>query len=80
MTITLRQLAEQARSASRQLANLSTERKNEVLLAFAKKIRENTEHILAANKKRLGVCGQIEDSGRAERQFYPTSQTERWKN
>ena len=53
MTITLRQLAEQARSASRQLANLSTERKNEVLLAFARKIRENTELILSANQKDL---------------------------
>ncbi|MGA1136312.1 MAG: aldehyde dehydrogenase family protein, partial [bacterium] len=68
MTITLRQLAEQARSASRQLANLSTERKNEVLLAFAKKIRENTELILAANKKdlesadRLKIQGELSDS------------------
>ena len=68
MTITLRQLAEQARSASRQLANLSTELKNEVLLAFAKKIRENTELILAANKKdldsadRLKIQGELSDS------------------
>ena len=68
MTITLRQLAEQARSASRQLANLSTERKNEVLLVFAKKIRENTELILAANKKdlesadRLKIQGELSDS------------------
>ncbi len=68
MTITLRQLAEQARSASRQLANLSTERKNEVLLAFAKKIRENTELILAANKKdlesadRLKIQGELSES------------------
>ena len=68
MTITLRQLAEQARIASRQLANLSTERKNEVLLAFAKKIRENTEPILSANKKdlesadRLRIQGELSDS------------------
>jgi glutamate-5-semialdehyde dehydrogenase len=63
MTITLRQLAEQARSASRQLANLSTERKNEVLLAFAKKIRENTEIILAANKKDLASADTLKSKG-----------------
>ena len=59
MTITLRQLAEQARSASRQLANLSTERKNEVLSAFARKIRENTELILSANQKDLGSADRL---------------------
>ncbi|MDG2196070.1 MAG: glutamate-5-semialdehyde dehydrogenase [SAR324 cluster bacterium] len=63
MTITLRQLAEQARSASRQLANLSTERKNEVLLAFAKKIRENTEPILSANKKDLESADRVRSHG-----------------
>ncbi len=63
MTITLRQLAEQARSASRQLANLSTERKNEVLLAFAKKIRENTELIIAANKKDLASADTLKSQG-----------------
>ena len=63
MTITLRQLAEQARIASRQLANLSTERKNEVLLAFAKKIRENTEPILSANKKDLESADRLRSQG-----------------
>ena len=63
MTITLRQLAEQARSASRQLANLSTERKNEVLLAFARKIRENTELILSANQKDLGSADRLRSQG-----------------
>ncbi|MDA0286766.1 MAG: glutamate-5-semialdehyde dehydrogenase [Proteobacteria bacterium] len=63
MTITLRQLAEQARSASRQLANLSTERKNVVLLAFAKGIRENTELILAANKKDLASADRLRSRG-----------------
>ena len=63
MTITLRQLAEQARSASRQLANLSTERKNVVLLAFAKGIRENTELILAANKKDLASADTLKSQG-----------------
>ena len=64
MTITLRQLAEQARSASRQLANLSTERKNEVLLAFARKIRENTELILSANQKDLGSADRLRSQGK----------------
>ena len=63
MTITLRQLAEQARSASRQLANLSTERKNEVLLAFARKIRENTELILSANQKDLESADRLKSQG-----------------
>ena len=63
MTITLRQLAEQARSASRQLANLSTERKNEVLLAFARKIRENTELILSANQKDLESADRLRSQG-----------------
>ena len=63
MTITLRQLAEQARSASRQLANLSTERKNEVLLAFARKIRENTELILSANQKDLESANKLKSQG-----------------
>ncbi len=63
MTITLRQLAEQARSASRQLANLSTERKNEVILAFARKIRENTELILSANQKDLGSADRLRRQG-----------------
>ena len=63
MTITLRQLAEQARSASRQLANLSTERKNEVLLAFARKIRENTELILSANQKDLESANRLKSQG-----------------
>lgn len=63
MTITLRQLAEQARSASRQLANLSTERKNEVLLAFARKIRENSELILSANQKDLESADRLKSQG-----------------
>ena len=63
MTITLRQLAEQARSASRQLANLSTERKNEVLLAFARKIRENTKLILSANQKDLESADRLRSQG-----------------
>ena len=63
MTIILRQLAEQARSASRQLANLSTERKNEVLLAFARKIRENTELILSANQKDLESADRLRSQG-----------------
>ena len=63
MTIILRQLAEQARSASRQLANLSTERKNEVLLAFARKIRENTDLILSANQKDLGSADRLRSQG-----------------
>ncbi len=63
MTITLRQLAEQARSASRQLANLSTERKNEVLLAFARKIRENTALILSANQKDLESADRLRSQG-----------------
>ena len=68
MTINLRQLAEQARSASRKLANLSTARKNEVLLACAEKIRENTERILSANQNdlesadRLRIQGKLNDS------------------
>ena len=68
MTIILRQLAEQARSASRQLANISTEQKNEVLLAFARKIQENTDLILSANQKdlesadRLRSLGELSDS------------------
>ena len=63
MTITLRQLAEQARSASRQLANLSTERKNEVLLAFARKIQENTDLILSANQKDLESADRLRSQG-----------------
>ncbi len=63
MTITLRQLAEQARSASRQLANLSTERKNQVLLAFAKKIRENLDLILSANQKDLESADRLRSQG-----------------
>ena len=63
MTITLRQLAEQARSASRQLANISTEQKNEVLLAFARKIRENTELILSANQKDLESADRLRSQG-----------------
>ena len=63
MTITLRQLAEQARSASRQLANLSTERKNEVLLAFARKIRENIQLILSANQKDLESADRLRSQG-----------------
>ena len=63
MTITLRQLAEQARSASRQLANLSTERKNEVLLAFARKIRESTELILSDNQKDLESADRLRSQG-----------------
>ena len=63
MTIILRQLAEQARSASRQLANISTEQKNEVLLAFARKIRENTELILSANQKDLESADRLRSQG-----------------
>ena len=63
MTITLRQLAEQARSASRQLANLSTARKNEVLLACAEKIRENTEPILSANQNDLESADRLRSQG-----------------
>ena len=63
MTITLRQLAEQARSASRQLANLSTERKNQVLLAFARKIRENIDLILSANQKDLESADRLRSQG-----------------
>ena len=63
MTITLRQLAEQARSASRQLANLSTERKNQVLLAFARKIRENLDLILSANQKDLESADRLRSQG-----------------
>ena len=63
MTITLRQLAEQARSASRQLANLSTERKNQVLLAFARKIRENIDLILSANQKDLASADRLRSQG-----------------
>ena len=63
MTIILRQLAEQARSASRQLANISTEQKNEVLLVFARKIRENTELILSANQKDLESADRLRSQG-----------------
>ena len=63
MTITLRQLAEQARSASRRLANLSTARKNEVLLACAEKIRENTEPILSANQNDLESADRLRKKG-----------------
>ena len=63
MTIILRQLAEHARSASRHLANLSTEKKNEVLLAFARKIRENTELILSANQKDLESADKLRKQG-----------------
>ena len=63
MTIILRQLAEQARSASRQLANISTEQKNEVLLVFARKIRENTELILSANQKDLVSADRLRSQG-----------------
>ena len=63
MTIILRQLAEQARSASRQLANISTEQKNEVLLAFARKIRENTKLILSANQKDLESADRLRSQG-----------------
>ena len=63
MTITLRQLAEQARSASMQLANLSTARKNEVLLACAEKIREDTEPILSANQNDLESAERFRSQG-----------------
>ena len=75
MTITLRQLAEQARSASRQLANLSTERKNEVLLAFARKIRENTELILSANQKDLEAADKLRSHGELSDSSIPVSYT-----
>jgi glutamate-5-semialdehyde dehydrogenase len=63
MTILLRQLAEQARSASRQLANLPTERKNKVLSVCAKMVREHKEIILKANQKDLEFADRLRSQG-----------------
>jgi glutamate-5-semialdehyde dehydrogenase len=50
LSLTLEQIGQRAQSASRILAQATTETKNEALLAIARRIDEETEAILAANE------------------------------
>ena len=49
--LTVAHIASQARAASRSLARLSNERRNEVLLALAQAIEESSQEILEANEE-----------------------------
>jgi glutamate-5-semialdehyde dehydrogenase len=50
------EMARRAREASRRLANLSTDRKNETLLLAARKIREEAASLREANRKDLAAA------------------------
>jgi glutamate-5-semialdehyde dehydrogenase len=49
-------MAQKAREASRRLANIRTDDKNEALLAAAREIRENTTSLQEANRKDLAAA------------------------
>ena len=63
MITSLREQAEQARAASRLLANLPTVRKNQVLLQWAQAIRDHQAEILAANAKDLEAAQELQAQG-----------------
>ena len=51
MTFSIKQMAQKARIASRQLAKLTSVKKNAVLHSIADNLESMTDSILAANKK-----------------------------
>lgn len=50
---TLTRMASEAKEASRMLACVPTQKKNEILLSMAEALQQNTDSILSANKKDL---------------------------
>src|SRR3989442_8284726 len=61
MTLTeqMTQLAQQARTASRELARLTTSEKNECLLAMAEALEQNRDDIGKANARDLETGAQM---------------------
>ena len=57
-------MARRARKASLQLAGLSTAAKNKALKSMAKAIRENSDKILAENKKDVALAEKMVKSGK----------------
>jgi len=62
--ISVAELAKRARVASRQLAKLSNERRNEILTRAAKAIEENAERILEANARDCRPAGAAVAAGK----------------
>ncbi|HMJ92222.1 MAG TPA: glutamate-5-semialdehyde dehydrogenase [Candidatus Acidoferrum sp.] len=61
MTLTeqMTQLARQAKAASRELARLTTEQKNQCLIVMADALERNAEHIKAANARDMEAGAQM---------------------